>query len=367
MKICHITTAHPYNDTRIFFKECSFLVKKGYEVHLIVPCAQEIDESIVIVHGIKKSNSRLIRMTKTVFSAYQKAKQIKAELYHFHDPELVLIGLLLKLQGKKVIYDIHEDVPEQIKSKEWIIRPIRNFISSFYKLIEEFCAVRFDAVITATPYIHKRFQTIGCKAVNINNYPLLTELYSTEKHKVNKQFCCYIGGINHIRGITEMVKAIGKTNAKLLLVGNFDMEDCRKNVTVLPGWQRVEELGFKNRNEVKEVLSESFVGLVLFHPEPNHINAQPNKMFEYMSAGIPIIASNFPLWKEIIESNNCGICVDPLNPNAIAEAIKWLQSHPIEAECMGKNGRKVVESNYNWENEVKKLFSTYSKILSIKS
>jgi len=131
----------------------------------------------------------------------------------------------------------------------------------------------------------------------------------------------------------------------------------------MPGWQNVETLGYLDRNAVKSTLSRSMRGLVLFHPEPNHVNAQPNKMFEYMSAGIPVIASNFPLWKEIVEGTECGICVDPLNPKEIADAIRWIIEHPVEASRMGENGRKAVEERYNWGIEEKKLLELYNKIL----
>ncbi|MBD3768073.1 MAG: glycosyltransferase, partial [Gammaproteobacteria bacterium] len=101
-------------------------------------------------------------------------------------------------------------------------------------------------------------------------------------------------------------------------------------------------------------------GLVTFLPAPNHIDAQPNKMFEYMSAGLPIITSIFPLWREIVEGNQCGLCVDPLDPQAIGEAIQYLIDNPVEAEQMGKNGRQAVEQKYNWTIEEQKLLDLYA-------
>ncbi|MCY1522537.1 Glycosyl transferases group 1 [compost metagenome] len=111
-------------------------------------------------------------------------------------------------------------------------------------------------------------------------------------------------------------------------------------------------------------MSRSVAGVVTFLSAPNHIDAQPNKMFEYMSAGIPVVGSNFPLWKSIIEGNRCGVCVDPANPTEIAEAIDYLFTHQAEAREMGARGRAAVLDKYNWDGEGVKLLSLYREVLS---
>ncbi|WP_243465227.1 glycosyltransferase [Photorhabdus temperata] len=130
----------------------------------------------------------------------------------------------------------------------------------------------------------------------------------------------------------------------------------------MKNWHKIDEVGFLNRTETKELLSKSIAGIVLFHPLPNHIDAQPNKMFEYMSAGIPVIASNFDLWKDIILENNCGICIDPLNPKEIANAIDYLSNNYNLAEEMGNNGLLAVNKKYNWDTEQNKLTKFYQQI-----
>jgi glycosyltransferase involved in cell wall biosynthesis len=153
------------------------------------------------------------------------------------------------------------------------------------------------------------------------------------------------------------------TDAYLKLCGKFFEPSVESKIKGEPGWEKVEYFGSLNMKKVMQVLNQSIAGLVTFHPLPNHINAQPNKMFEYMSAGIPVIASDFPLWSEIIVGNDCGLCVDPLNPQAIAEAIDFLCENPMEAERMGKNGLRVVKEKYNWSTEEKNLINLYNKVL----
>ena len=365
-KICHLTSVHAKTDIRIFYKECKTLIKAGYDVFLIVQNDKdEIIDGVKII-GIDTPRNRKGRMTGTACRVYRRALECNADIYHFHDPELMLVGLKLKRKGKKVIYDVHEDVPRQILSKQWIPVSLRKIISRTVEKIENYAAKRLDYIVTATPYLRDRFLKINRKSIDINNFPLLSELHVPNIAWDSKEeLACYVGGIGKVRGIQEMVLAIGTTPYSMLLAGTFESLAEREIAVQKNGWHQVMELGHINRTEVKEVLSRSMAGLVLFHPEPNHINAQPNKMFEYMSAGIPVIASNFPLWKVIIEGNNCGICVDPFNVNEIANAINWIMNNPQQAKRMGENGRKAVEEKYNWEQEGNKLLRIYEGLITM--
>ena len=363
-KVCHMTSVHALNDTRIFIKECKTLRDAGYDVTLIVQHDKNEIIDGILIKGIDKPRNRLERMLKSTRQVYKQALECDADIYHFHDPELIPVGLRLKWKGKKVIYDVHEDVPRQILSKRWIPAPLRKTLSWMIERVENYSAKRFDYIMTATPFIRDRFLKINKRTLDINNYPILSELHMPNADWNSKEkSVCYIGGIGKVRGIHEMVDAIGMTKGSMLLAGNFESKAEREIVVKKNGWSRVKELGYINRDEVKAVLSRSMVGMVLFYPEPNHVNAQPNKMFEYMSAGLPIIASHFPLWKEIIEGNNCGICVDPLDVHEISNAINWIMDNPEQAKRMGENGRRAVEEKYNWEREGIKLLEIYEGLL----
>jgi len=367
IKICILTCAHPPFDTRIFHKEAKSLVKAGYDVTLIARYDKdEIVEGIRLV-PLSKPKNRLERMTKTVWAVYRKALEIDADVYHFHDPELMPVGLLLKRHRKRVIYDVHEDVPRQNLSKPYIPALFRKPISLMIGALEAFSARHFDSVVTATSFINKRFLRLGANATCVNNFPIASELYAVENQWEKKEkVVCYVGGIARIRGAFEMVETIRMTQCKLMLAGDFE-PGLEGQLKRLPGWRNVDALGFVDREGVRAVISHSMAGLVVLHPTSNYIDAMPVKMFEYMSMGIPVIASNFPIWREIVEGISCGICVDPLNPEEIAEAIQFIIEHPAEAEQMGKNGRRAVEKRYNWEREEKKLLSIYHNLICGKS
>ena len=297
-------------------------------------------------------------MTKTVWQAFRKALTIDADIYHLHDPELIPTGLKLKRLGKKVVFDSHEDVPKQLLSKPYLGPMSSRILSATTSLFERYACRQLDGVITATEFICDKFLAINPNTVDVNNFPLLGELDSAVTWAEKQDEVCYVGGIGAMRGIREIVHACEflQSLARLNLAGSFFNFDNAvvAEVKSYPGWSRVNELGELDRFEVRDVLGRSVAGLVIFHPLPNHIDAQPNKMFEYMSAGIPVMASIFPLWHEIIEGNDCGICVDPLDPKAIAGAIDRLVMNPELARRMGKNGHQAVLRKYNWSIEEKR-------------
>jgi len=365
--ICHLTSAHPRYDTRIFIKECKSL-SKYYNVNLIIADGKgnEIKNGINI-YDVGKLDGRLNRIFKTTKTVFKKAVELNCNIYHLHDPELIPIGLKLKKLGKKVIFDAHEDLPKQLLSKPYLNKPFLKILSKVFGVFEKYACKKLDYIVTATPSIREKFLKINNNSIDINNFPILNELPNDIKWQDKNDEVCYVGNISKIRGVKEMVKAMEYTNdIKLNLGGKFGEKKIEVEVKNLNGWEDVDNLGYLNRDEILNVLSRSKSGLVTFLPLPNHIDAQPNKMFEYMSAGLPVIASNFPLWKSIIEGNNCGICINPLDPKEIAKAIEYILNHPLEAEIMGKNGRRAVEEKYNWTKEENKLLEIYNQLIKKK-
>jgi glycosyltransferase involved in cell wall biosynthesis len=364
MRICHLSSVHSGNDTRIFVKEFTSTKNQGIETHYVFPGEESDFLNDPYRHPVSsKTNSKILRMLTTTYKIYKVGKKVNADVYQFHDPEMIPVGLWLKKQGKKVIYDVHEDVPRQILAKSWIPKSLRRMISYIFEKFENFASKRFDAVFTATPFINERFLKMKCNATNINNYPLISELKHnrvqwTKKEKV----VCYVGEITQVRGSKEMVKSIGLSEHKLLLGGKYAPKQDRDMLMKLPGWDNVIELGFLSRKDVVATLSKSMGGLVILNPTINYIDSLPVKMFEYMAAGIPVISSNFPLWETIVNGNNCGITVDPLNPSEVAKAIDWVINNPIEAEKMGKNGLAAVEKKYNWKIEEAKMLHVYKSL-----
>jgi len=374
MKICHITSVHIPFDTRIFHKECRSLAEAGYEVHLVVMHKKDEIVDGIIIHAVPVRKSKIMRMLFTTWDVYKKAMNLKTDLYHFHDPEMIPFGLLLKLHGKKVICDVHEDYPDYIKYKDNIPFIIRNPVAWVTGLVERLSSGFFDSIITVTPRIYNRFKPLNDKTCMICNFPFLDELSPDNcgvKWESRTDSVAYIGSLTLDRGLKEMLQATGiahkKIPVKLILGGSFPNERVKHHIETMPEFEHVEYPGFISRKKIGEVLLRVKAGIVFTHSNSNHKFAYMTKLFEYMSAGIPVIASDFPLWREIVESAGCGVLVEPMNIEALAEAIIYVLEHPAEAEEMGRRGRKAIEEKYNWNNENVKLQSLYSNLLSRKN
>jgi len=363
-KICHFTSVHIRNDVRIFHKQCGFLSKSGFEVHLVV--ADGLGDDLVNnikIHDVGVCNNRFTRMWKSASKVYKKALEIQADLYHFHDPELIPFGRKLIKKGEKVIYDIHEDVPRDILSKYYIIKPLRLLISRVFEKYENQSARKFSWIITATPFIRDRFLKLNPRTSDINNFPILQEFLTKTNPQLISNNVCYIGDLTEIRGIYHIIDALNHSDVRLILGGRFESEQMESKIKNHPNSNRIDYHGFVSRKQMAELFSQSFAGLVTFLPEPNHVNAQPNKLFEYMAAGLPVICSNFPLWRMLIEKGNCGICVDPKKPEEIAQAINTIKNDPQLAHQMSENGKKAVNTIFNWDIEFQKLHTIYQNLL----
>lgn len=363
-KIAHVTTLHSRDDVRIFHKEAKSLENLGFlEVFLFVYDGNnsQIVGNINVINIGKPYKNRLFRFVIGSFLTYKFCKKYNIEIIHFHDPELMLVSILLKLSGLKVIYDVHENVPLQILSKRWIKPFLRKFIGKFFSLIELISIYFFDLIIAATPSIAKRYP--AHKTIIIQNFPIIDDISIKFTDKKVNTFL-YVGGISMERGVVEVVDAISYIkNAKIQLVGKFDSANTFNDVSSRGGWQNVIYNHWVSRENLSSFFSKAVCGLVTFHPIPNHLNSQPNKLFEYMEAGLPVIASDFPLWRQIIDKYDCGILVNPLSSCEIFSAMQWIIDNPIEAKRMGDRGRQAVLQEFNWASESLELIKSYGKLI----
>lgn len=371
LQLVHLSTVHPRNDTRIFIKEVHTLSSElAKDVSLVV--ADGFGDSRQPGHPAifdlgKLPVSRFKRAVIGNFRAFVFLSRTKPQLVHFHDPELIPLGVLLRLCGCQVIYDVHEDVPRQTMSKHWIPIIFRLPVATAITAMEWLAGKVFSGFVPATPTIAARFP-VG-KTVLVQNFPIHSELVLADSlpYVERPPNFAYVGGIADIRGGKEMMLALeylaDLPEVHLEMAGGISPDSFGSELRKLAGWSKVNYHGIIGRHEVARLLGSARAGLVLLQPMPNYVDAQPTKMFEYMSAGLPVIASDFPLWRKIIAEAACGLLVNPLDPCAIANALRWILEHPLEAEAMGQKGQEAVHKIYNWEREATQLVGLYNKLL----
>ena len=371
-KVFIFTSVHNWNDTRIFYKEAVSLAKK-YDVELHASAEFEFkEEKGVRIIGLpiwkRISDRKIIRK-----ELWRRLKKTDAEIFHFHDPELIIMGIWLKLfKKKKVIYDVHEDYYTSILLKKWIPTALlRKFIAFLFSSFEKFSCIFFDAIIFAETYYKNKFskKTI-IRSIDILNYPILKK---NGKIDGDKKFVkiIYTGGITEDRGAYNMINCfkelIGRGyKAKLYLVGMLHDENIisliendikfRDLITIIGKHE------FIDRQIIDKEYLNSDIGLALISSKAHYEKKLLTKFFEYMENQIPIIASNYEMWQSLISEVKCGICVDPIKPGEVADTIGYLIDNPDLARKMGRNGRKAIEDKYNWKFEELKLFKIYDGI-----
>ena len=370
-KIVHLTSVHGPLNFRIFYKECVSLREAGYDVVEVAPAEKDFVVDGVQIRAIRKPKLRMLRMVLGPLQVYKKALRENGDLYQFHDPELIPVALLLRARGKTVVYDVHEDVPGTIAYKIYLPVTLRRLLVPIARWVEDNAAAHMSGIAAATDPIAERFAVNNERTISVHNFPLLREFVNCPRVAWRERdiAVAYVGAtMTRARGIMEAVDAIARVpeelSVRLALAGRFSNDGLREQLAHSSGWKYVDEMGFLPREGVAKLLARTRIGLVVLHPEPNYLRSRPVKLFEYMAAGVPVIASDFPDWRNIVEGAGCGLLVSPEDPKSIAEAIEFLLTHPETAERMGRNGREAVERLYVWEEEKEKLFSLYNKLLA---
>lgn len=364
-KVCHITSAHGPEDVRIFHKECVSLAKAGYEIYLVQRGGGYEKNGVHIVGFGEITGGRLKRMTQVAHRAYEAALSVDADIYHFHDPELLPYGLKLKKWGKKVIFDSHEDTLESILEKGWIPASARKTVHAWFKGQQETVCRQIDAVVTVTPHLADFFRRMNPRTVQIANFPVLSEAVPPAAPEPGT--LVFAGGVSRQWNHHTIVRALeALPECRYRLCGPVEGVYLQE-LEALSAWNRVEYLGRIPHKEVAGLLARAAIGMALLSPGRNTDGKNGTmgntKIFEEMMAGLPVVCTDFKLWREFVDRWHCGLLVNPEDSAEIASAIQYLLDHPEEARQMGKSSRKAVEEEFNWSVEEKKLLALYEDIL----
>lgn len=372
--ICVLSTVHRATNTRVFHKVAKAASSAGFDVSYVVHDPPADHDSDVTFHSLGRIHSRLQRWSHLP-QAYRIARSLNSDIYHFHDPELLPVGVLLQTTtDARVIYDAHEDYGyNAIKYRKWIPRPIRPGIAKVFPKIQSTFANRIDAVITTTEPIAQQFRDFGHSNVEvIHNYPK-TENISISDPPIERSkdiTLVYVGSFEHIHGLMPMLQLIRELvernkNVELWMLGSFSDELHKRKANQFIGDHNlrgnVEFVGRVPYQEIFSYLNRADLGLCLVDRKRCEY-ALPTKIFEYMYSRTPVLATDTQSIRPYI-SKNIGRLVSQNDPEEQSDAVEELISAPDRLEEMGNQGREQVKQQYNWESEAERLISIYESLL----
>lgn len=351
-------------DTRIYYRMCRTL-SNYYRVSLIAVHDKRENRNGIEILPFPRYHNRKLRVLLGWLHMYFRAIRVRAGVYHLHDPELIPCGLLLRMTGKKVILDIHENIAEDIFDKPWIRHQRRAYM--IFHFFEKLACRYFDIILAERSY-EKRYTKMNARFTTVQNF-CDTGFFASfgKKEYRTPQNLFYIGIILENRGILQIAEAL-----HMLTIEGYDFHfhcvgelysDLDRKIRALPYYDRISNrLHFYGRLPLEKgyaMASEMDIGLCIIHPMRNSRESYPTKLFEYMACGLPVITSRFPLYQEVIEQNGCGFCVDPLKPSELRDAILEMHRDVEKSERMGENGKKAVFEKYNWNSQIPHLIRAY--------
>lgn len=337
--------------------------------------------------------NRLERVTLTACRVVRRAWRERPAVFHFHDPELIPWGLLLRLLGKRVIYDVHEDFTQAADVRPWVPDVTRPLVARFCDFTA-WLARKTMAIVIAERYYERRFPD----ATQVLNYPHLERsatLQAIERKadsRPKRIRLLYIGNVTWSRGAlihAELARRL--PGAEILISGSCDPAvaaeiekqsgDATIGIAAADGsisWNKrsnrpedevstivLDGVGFYVPHErmVAAFHQEWTAGIALFPYTDHYYEKELTKFFEYMAAGLPVVLSHFPNWRALVEGPAAGIAIDPTDWDDMISAIRRLHDNPHEAIAMGRAGRQAVQDQFNWQSQADNLVSLYACVL----
>lgn len=374
MKVVHLSSVHSVYDTRITYKYGRSLARRGIDTHIVMLWrGEKVPKDIkavknLSVHFVANDipSSRLARSTIGSLRVVLQARSLGADIYHLHDPELLPWARMFLPYPSRVVYDMHENLPLSIEDKLWIPRLFRSNSARIVSLLEAWLLANLNVVFAESSY--QKWYPMLKRVRVVLNYPIFKELPNASPNS-DRFLIGYVGGVTKSRGGLAMLEAVSKLQKRgwrvgLRCVGPIDDEFQRELNDYIRD-ESVEDVHFYGRMPLPaalKVLEECSVGIALLARTGNYEESIPTKILEYMGMGLPVISSDFPLYRQIVRGSDCGLTVEPTS-SELEKALEWMIVNPSKRLEMSANGRTAVEQQYSWENEFEKIIECYREMM----
>ncbi|SFR90123.1 Glycosyltransferase involved in cell wall bisynthesis [Halomicrobium zhouii] len=372
--VAHISTVHQVGDPRIFHKEAHSLAEAGYDVSYFVHTDANEWRDEIRIQSLGTADTRIERW-RSIPRLYRMAVGHEADVYHFHDPELIPVGLALSLRtDAAVVYDAHENYGRKILSRDWIPRPIRSPLARAFPTIQNAVARRFDAVVAATEWIAESFQESGLeRVVTVRNFPRTRSISLPSDppvERTHEHVLVYVGNRTRKRGLLKMAAILRGLRERgfdvcLWILGppgpDRDERAFRQYVDAYGLTEDVQSFGWIDYEDIFGYLDAADVGLALLDPEDSE-GLIPTKLFEYMYVNVPVVASDIEGTQRYLP-DDCGVRVQFDDEQQQIEAVaELLEADPADESRTGTNGRQRVQARFSWEAEEERLLQLYESI-----
>jgi glycosyltransferase involved in cell wall biosynthesis len=359
--IAQLTSRHAVTDNRILHCMARTADTYGYRSLILGPAAEdgaygaiELKACPVLKEGHRPPHVCLLA------HLFAGALRSGVRTFQIHDPDLLPVALLLKLFGRRIIYDVHDDYQasfqDRFRNRPWL----RSWFPAVWWAFEKCAARAFDGVVTADQHLADKFTR--CRPAILRNYPRLDFTPPAAAEGEETFNLVYVGGVSRERGVGMALEALRRLpipELRLHLVGTCRESDLLADLQTEP---RVVLHGRVAWTDLHRIYVKSHVGLALYQPRAGFVTIDHSvKIVEYMAAGLPILCADFPGLEKFVEEAGCGVVVRPDDPEAIAAQIHRLRDDVALRRRMGAKGRRLFESEYHWEKHEGTWVDLYKK------
>lgn len=356
----HLTSVHPRYDTRIFHKHAVFAAASGYSVSMLVndQHPNEMMNNVSIISTNWVFQSKFKRILYSVFLFPFKSLKIKSNLYIIHDPELIPCGLILKLLGKKVIYDIHEDYHLIHSQKNTFLSSV---LGIFYKLVSNFFVRQIDGVFVVNDRLESQYGSIARHLVLVPNFPIIDKVKPISKSLDDGNLkIIFAGGITedwNVSLISNILSELEDVEFHIAGKSNHYLDSILDN-----HYANLIYHGHLMHDEVLDLMVQMDMGMAI----SSSIQLQGEgsigntKVFEYLAAGLAVIVNDNKVWREIIKDNNVGFVLDGIED--ISHVINSIKHNKDALKEMKLKAQKIIAEKYNWDKTFLNVVNMYEDI-----
>ncbi len=287
----------------------------------------------------------------------------RARIVHLHDPELVWAIPLLRAASRSVVYDAHEDLPVQVRGKE--------YLPGFAKRIAEILAKGLvlvaghaDAIVAATPAVARRFP--DQRTTVVRNVPRFRPSDDAPPPMSERPLrAVYLGALSRDRGI-DVLAGVAASELphgwRVVTAGPVDRAVDGRLFDAARRSGRIDHRGTLDPEGARDLLLEARVGLLPLFLTDAYAVSIPTKLFEYWAAGLAVIASDTPAWRELLRGVECVSWVPAGDPAAIVRALHQYNDSPELLQRHADAGHALVREHYRWDAESARLLDIYAGI-----